>query len=52
MLNSPSTDAFSGVVSLLRRRNLRETLKPILYVNLASYTLLLVLIAVSNTQSL
>lgn len=38
----------AGVISLVRKRDFRETLKPVLKVNLASYALLVVLIAVSN----
>jgi hypothetical protein len=38
----------ASVISLVRKRDFRETLKPVLKVNLASYALLVVLIAVSN----
>ena len=37
-----------GVISLVRKRGFRETLKPVLYINLASYALFIVFIAVSN----
>lgn len=40
----------TGVISLVRKREFRQTLKPVLTVNLASYALLAVFIAVSNIR--
>ncbi|HLF37507.1 MAG TPA: hypothetical protein VI520_06205 [Anaerolineales bacterium] len=40
----------AGLISMVRKREFGETLRPVLRVNVASYALLVVLIAVSNIR--